>query len=395
MFKESLRMSWDNIKNNRMRSFLTALGIVIGVASIIALITVVQGVSSSMMGQFDDLGIGKISVEAYGTTLKQGVTDAEIDKLSSIESVVGVSPSVSGVSSIEKGGRVEEDVSVKGKNEVYYDNNLALIVEGRGFTPMDMSATSYVCIINETVRDELFQGDAIGNELKIGGRNYLIIGIESNSDNSLASQMTQGDSDDMAVTIPYKNALSLLGISNISSVEVFVTDTSQTNSVVANIEKILDEAFNYKEDSYFIMNMDSILEMMETMQSMLTMMLAGIASISLLVGGIGIMNMMLVSVSERTKEIGLRKALGAEPGQIQMQFIIEAILLSLLGGAIGVIMGLLISFIACILIDIAFAPSVFAIALGVGFSAAVGIVFGGAPAKRASELNPIDALRSE
>ena len=160
------------------------------------------------------------------------------------------------------------------------------------------------------------------------------------------------------------------------------------------MEGVLDGIFNYKDDTYTIINMESMTEAMNLMTSMMTSLLVGIASIALVVGGIGIMNMMLVTVTERTTEIGLRKALGAEPGQIQMQFLIEAIILSLLGGVIGVLVGLSVSYVICVNTDITFSLNTFAIALGVSFSAAVGIIFGWAPARKASNLNPIDALRS-
>lgn len=154
------------------------------------------------------------------------------------------------------------------------------------------------------------------------------------------------------------------------------------------------EIFNNKDKTYTVINMKSMTDAMNLMTSMMTSLLVGIASIALVVGGIGIMNMMLVTVTERTTEIGLRKALGAEPGQIQVQFLIEAIILSLLGGVIGVVVGLGVSLAICMNTDITFSLNTFAIWLGVGFSAAVGIIFGWAPARKASRLNPIDALRS-
>jgi len=160
------------------------------------------------------------------------------------------------------------------------------------------------------------------------------------------------------------------------------------------MEIVLDGIFNYKDNTYTIINMESMTDAMNLMTSMMMSLLVGIASIALVVGGIGIMNMMLVTVTERTTEIGLRKALGAEPGQIQMQFLIEAIILSLIGGVLGVVVGLTVSLVICMNTDILFSFNTFAVALGVSFSAAVGIIFGWAPARKASNLNPIDALRS-
>ena len=182
---------------------------------------------------------------------------------------------------------------------------------------------------------------------------------------------------------------------SIRSLEIYIENTDYTDQLVTEVEGILSLAFNGEEDSYSVFAMDSLLDTMNSMMGTFTYMLAGIASIALLVGGIGIMNMMLVSVSERTKEIGLRKAMGADPGRIQMQFLIEAIFLSLLGGLIGVVLGLLLSFIVAMLLETGFVFSASAVALGMGFSMAVGVVFGWAPARKASRLSPIDALRSE
>ena len=175
---------------------------------------------------------------------------------------------------------------------------------------------------------------------------------------------------------------------------MYIADTDRTNDTVEALKDALYGMFNYKDDAYTVINMESLLDTMNTMLSMMTALLAGIASIALLVGGIGIMNMMLVSVTERTMEIGLRKALGAEPYQIQLQFLIEAFILSILGGLIGAILGVAISYVFALVIGAAFRLSWSAIALGVGFSATVGVVFGWTPARKASNLNPIDALRS-
>ena len=199
---------------------------------------------------------------------------------------------------------------------------------------------------------------------------------------------------DGTVYVPYTTAKKLMGTSTVSTLEIYLDDPDKTDETIEEMETVLDAIFNYKDNAYMIINMESMTDAMNLMMSMMTSLLVGIASIALVVGGIGIMNMMLVTVTERTTEIGLRKALGAEPGQIQMQFLIEAIILSLIGGVIGVIVGLTVSFVICINTDILFSFNTFAIGLGVSFSAAVGIVFGWAPARKASNLNPIDALRS-
>jgi putative ABC transport system permease protein len=183
--------------------------------------------------------------------------------------------------------------------------------------------------------------------------------------------------------------------SNITNFNVYVKDGTSTSDVETSLRQELDRIYNEADNAFSVINLEALVNVMGSVQSMLTSMLGGIASIALLVGGIGIMNMMLTSVSERTREIGLRKALGAQPSRIQVQFLMESIILSLMGGFIGIILGLIIAYVGSNLMDVAFKISWGAVALGVGFSAAVGIIFGWMPARRASELNPIDALRSE
>lgn len=387
-------MSWLNVKNDRMRSFLTMLGVIIGVASVIALISIIQGITGEVMGQFDSLGSNSLTVSAPGSVLKSGLTTDDLEELKNVNHVTGISVSVQGSSAAVRGKTVIDTVIVKGKNETYFENNDEIMLSGRRLTKLDDSANTYVCIVDENMAEEAFaNGNPLGETLAIGGHTYTVIGVMKNDD-SLASMFSGSDSDP-SVIIPYKNAMKLLGISSLTSAEIYYDDISNSDEVKTALENKLDEIFNYKDDTYTVTSMDSLIEAMEEMQTMLTAMLAGIASISLVVGGIGIMNMMLVSVSERTREIGLRKALGAEPWQIQLQFCIESIFLSSMGGLIGIVLGVLISEIAGLAMGVVFMPSAGAILLGVGFSLGVGVIFGWAPAKKASKLNPIDALRSE
>lgn len=394
MFRESLKMSWKNITSNKFRSFLTTLGILIGVTAIISLITLMEGAINETNSQFEELGAGKISLSVPGTLLKQGLTDKDIQELSEIDNVATVSPDISTVLPIVSDSTVIEDISIKGKNESYFKNKDDSLVRGRGINALDVKNKSNVCVITKELEEDIFLGkNSLGEKITIGSISYEIIGIIDESSNDPMSKMMMGDSNG-TVMIPYKQAMKLANTNTINSLEVTVSDTEKTSSTVSNIEGFLGQKFNNNEDAYTVINMDSILDVMGTMQSMMKGILVGIASISLLVGGIGIMNMMIVSVTERTIEIGLRKALGAQPKHIQMQFIIEAIILSLLGGVIGVILGITISLVGFNLLNITPVLSMDAIALGVGFSALIGVIFGWAPAKKASELNPIDALRS-
>lgn len=397
MIKESIKMSWQNIINNRIRSFLTILGIVIGVTAIIALVTIVQAVYGEMMSEFSALGAGKIMVQIQGTPLKQGLTDGDIKQLSQIDNVSGVSPTVNLSSTAVRNGKLEEDISIEGKNEVYFRNETDLIQRGRAFNILDMESKNKICIINNVLAQSLFFGeDPLGKTLQIGGSSYTVVGILTDKEptNMTAYMFMNNDDSESKIIIPYTTAMSMAEISSVNSLEIFIDDNDKTDKVVADTKLALNQAFNYKEDSFTIINLESLLETMSTMTTMMTGVISGVASIALLVGGIGIMNMMLVSVTERKIEIGLRKALGAEPKQIQIQFLIESIFLCLIGGFIGLIMGVFISFIGTKILGMDYVFSVWAISLGVGFSVAVGVLFGWMPARRASKLNPIDALRS-
>lgn len=397
MIKESIKMSWQNITNNRMRSFLTVLGIVIGVSAIISLVTIVQGVYGKMMNEFSALGAGKIMVQVKGTPLKQGLTDGDIEAISKIDYVSGVSPNLSISSTAVYKGNISEDILVQGRNEVYFKNHTDLLERGRIFNILDMTSKNRVCIINKVLAEQLFFGqDPLGKIILIGGTNFTVVGILSDKEPTSMTEYMFSNSNDTEgkILIPYKTAMSMAHMGSISALEVFISDSVKTDEVVENTKLVLNQAFNYKEDSFQIINLKSLIESMNTMTTLMTGVISGVASIALLVGGIGIMNMMLVSVTERKAEIGLRKALGAEPKQIQLQFLIESIFICLIGGFIGLVLGLIISFIGEKLLGLDYAFSVFAISLGVGFSVAVGVVFGWMPARRASKLNPIDALRS-
>lgn len=396
MFCESVSMSVSNIMGNKMRSFLTTLGIIIGVAAIIALMTVVQGAIDTMNAQFDAMGLGTLRITISGTAIKRGVTDAEIGQILDCEHVAGVSPSLSATVTAKRGDVWSDAIVVSGNSDEYFRHNPDLLKRGRAINAVDVEQSLRVCLTDGNAARTLFYGeDPVGQTLYLAGIEYTVVGIIDEEENaSLFSQILMGGRSDGTVYLPYTSAKKLLGTSTVSTLEVYVTDPDETDTAIEEMEAVLDGIFNYKDNAYTIINMESMTDAMNLMTSMMMSLLVGIASIALVVGGIGIMNMMLVTVTERTTEIGLRKALGAEPGQIQIQFLLEAIILSLLGGLMGVVVGLGVSYAICLNTDIAFSLNTFAIGLGVSFSAAVGIIFGWAPARKASNLNPIDALRS-
>ena len=396
MFCESVSMSVSNIMGNKMRSFLTTLGIIIGVAAIIALMTVMQGAIDTMNAQFDAMGLGTLRITISGTAIKRGVTDAEIGQILDCEHVAGVSPSLSATVTAKRGDVWSDAIVVSGNSDEYLRHNPDLLKRGRAINAIDVEQSLRVCLMDGNAARTLFYGeDPVGQTLYLAGIEYTVVGIIDEEENaSLFSQILMGGRSDGTVYLPYTSAKKLLGTSTVSTLEVYVTDPDETDTAIEEMEAVLDGIFNYKDNAYTIINMESMTDAMNLMTSMMMSLLVGIASIALVVGGIGIMNMMLVTVTERTTEIGLRKALGAEPGQIQIQFLLEAIILSLLGGLMGVVVGLGVSYAICLNTDIAFSLNTFAIGLGVSFSAAVGIIFGWAPARKASNLNPIDALRS-
>ena len=389
MFRESVKMSWSNIVHNKMRSFLTVLGIMIGVASVIALITIVQGASSSITGQITSLGANQIMVQVTGTPLKQGLSAQDLAKLAAIPDTAGVSPTLSGVTSIVYKNSVDTGVTVQGRSDAYFRNQKNILENGRAINVIDGEQASPVAVIGSNIAHTLFLGvNPLGETLRINGTAYTVVGVLAPSGGY------SRDSTDDAVIVPYQTAMRTLSQWNITSVNIYMKDSSKSDDIIDSVNAILNAAFNYHDDTFSVFNMQDMINTLKSVTGMMSLMLAGIASISLIVGGIGIMNMMLVSVTERTTEIGLRKALGAEPQSIQLQFLIESVVISLFGGVIGMALGFIVSLIAAKAIGFSLVFSFSTVLLAVGFSMAIGVVFGLAPARKASRLNPIDALRS-
>lgn len=391
-FRESAAMALDNIRSNKVRSFLTLLGIMIGVMAVITLISTVSGVSGTIASSFSDMGVGTLTVTVSGSDLKTGVTPEDLAVISGLESVDGVVPSVSLNGRVSYGKDVQTRVTVSGKNAYYFNLNEEMIVQGRALNFIDDDNSSYVCVISQVMVDQFFLGkDPVGETLYVSGLPFTIVGrYKEDSGGGIAAIFT-GSPD---VMIPYTTAMKVNNSNEVTSFTVYLKDGADSSAAQEEIENAMDVLFDFEEDCYTVSSMETIEETMNTMTTMLSSLLAGIASIALLVGGIGIMNMMLTTVTERTTEIGLKKALGAVPGQIQIQFLLESFLLSMIGGLLGVIFGLALSYGLCKALGTTFVLNVGAIILGVGFSAAVGIIFGWAPARKASRLNPIDALRA-
>jgi putative ABC transport system permease protein len=315
LFKENIKMSWQNVIHHKMRSFLTILGIVIGIASVITLITVVQGVSDSVVSTVSNMGANKISVQISGTPLKNGLTEKDLMDIKDIDNVNGISPKVNAKLAVLYKGEIYESSIVQGRNQVYFNNTEDLLASGRGINILDCEGNTKVCLIGQDIKNELFpMENPEGKELVIKGIRYTVIGTlhESNGFSM--------DSNDNAIIMPYSSSMKLLDTRTVKSLDIYIENGDKAETTSMKIEQSIDNMFNNDDKGYKVTNMQTILDKVDEMTGMLSMMLISIASISLLVGGIGIMNMMLVSVTERTAEIGLRKALGAEPKRIEQQF---------------------------------------------------------------------------
>ncbi|MFR1050743.1 MAG: ABC transporter permease [Lachnospirales bacterium] len=406
-FGQSFRLAIKSLLTSKMRALLTMLGIIIGVAAVIIITSLGNGMKNYMNKQFDQLGANLIQVQITGrgggTMSSRSVDPADmyalVDKYPGYLS--GVSPYVRTVGTVRHGSDEYTRTSTYGVSEFYYDasRNQAMSGEkletGRFLTYIDVSRRQNVCVIGSYLAQEAFQGNAIGKTLTIQGSPFTVVGVLSEKADS-----TAGSGDDV-IFIPYENAMTLNGSGSVNF--YLFNSTSKDTSAPAKgiIENKLFKVFQ-DEDTYFVMSSAEMLDAMNSMLNTLMAILILIAAISLLVGGIGIMNIMLVSVTERTREIGVRKSLGAKRKDIRSQFIIEAGTTSAVGGVIGIVLGIIMANILTNVIAFVLKtgndgfvaiPTLTGIAVSFGVSVGVGILFGYLPANKAARLNPIDALR--
>jgi putative ABC transport system permease protein len=365
------------------------LGMIIGVASVITLVGLIQGVTNYMISTFSDLGTNMITVSVTNTDTRKADVDRMYEFAEENSAIFqGVTPNVSSRYTVKNGANSLTS-TVVGVGEDYLDLNHLSLTMGRFIHYADIKNRYSGCIIGTYIVEELFDGKVtLGDTLKINGQVYTIVGIQEEQADS------EANSADDRIYIPYTNAARLSGSSDISSYTFAAVDADY----VEIAEDLLDNylySIMKNEDLYTITSMTQLLDTINSMTGMLASILGGIAGISLLVAGIGIMNIMLVSVAERTKEIGIRKSLGAKKRDIMWQFVIEAAAISTLGGVIGITIGSVATKLLGNAFGIEAAPSFSIIMLAFGVSAAIGIGFGYMPANKAAKLNPIDALRSE
>ncbi|OAN15390.1 ABC transporter permease [Exiguobacterium undae] len=380
MIRETFRMAWTNIVHHKMRSFLTTLGVIIGVASIIALISIVNGATASINAEVSTFGANKLTIQTTTSPLKAGLSQGQLEELNQVDGTRGIAPTLTTQLSVRSADARLDDVTISGRNHIYYQES-ADVTQGREIKISDVEQETVVAVISPSVARTLFPGqEPVGQSLFLNGLTYQVIGVS--------------DTDSEEIVIPYTTALRTLDIDTVQQVDVFKEESADVATVKRDLSAKMYQFYNEQEDRYTIVSLDEALDSIDQINTMLSLLLTGIASISLIVGGIGIMNMMLVSVTERTTEIGLRKALGARPRAIRLQFLLESILLSLMGGGIGIIVGVGLAYLVSLLIGTTFTISVGTLLLAAGFSMLVGVVFGYAPARKASLLHPIEALRN-
>lgn len=394
-------LALKSILRNKTRSILTMLGIIIGVASVILLVSIGQGLQKYITDQFEQLGANLVVVvpgkvgRGGGNALSSGppnfggskLTLADLDRVSKIqgpiESVGGGIETPSSVSYLGK----SKYTTVAGMDAQYMKIRNLDVSKGKTISVSDVRAERNVVVLGETVIQKLFgQGQAIGREVTIGGQKFKVIGVLK----SIGSGGFGVDVNDFAI-IPITSAQKVFGLKTIMVIGVKADTKEDIPQVISIVKKELLK--KYKDEDFSVVDQSSLVDSINQILGVVTIALGGIAAISLVVGGVGIMNIMLVSVTERTREIGLRKAVGAKPNDILYQFIIEAVALSVTGGMIGVLIGSLGSLALSKFVSTS--VSIWSVILAFGVSAGVGIVFGVAPAARASKLDPIEALKYE
>ena len=389
---ESFSLAIRNILSSKMRTLLTMLGIIIGIAAVMVIVGLGNGMQNYMTETFQSMGTNTLTVTLYGRGTSRNVDEDDMYEIVAENSqyLSKVSPTMT-VQGVKVGTEDLNYTSVTGVSEDYFNMRGYTISKGRGLQYLDVRDRMSVCVVGEYINQTYYSGDAVGQTIRLGGRNYQIVGVMAQEGDTLE----EAGADDCAF-VPYSTAARSSG-GAINSYLVTLTSEDVASAGKTALENALTEAYG-SDSVFYVMSMTEILDAMNSMINVMITILAAIAAISLVVGGIGIMNIMLVSVTERTREIGIRKSLGAKERYIMQQFVIEAATTSALGGVIGILLGYGLSQIATAVVarlmeeSLTISPTMGAVLLAFGIPVGIGIFFGYLPAKKAAQLNPIDAL---
>ena len=382
-----IKMAFKNIRSNKLRSGLTMLGLIIGIASVIVLVGIGSGATTSVTDSVQSLGtdILTLSISSSDTSLEY----EQVDELLELQNVEEVAPYKNISATASRGTTTSSRASIIATNDNYLDITNVDLAKGRRISLIDIENSSKVCILGNDVAETLFGlVEPVGQNIKLDGDNYTVVGILSEQGSSMGTNI------DSMIVIPLTAAKYFDEDTSINNVYIKVEDENKIENTSNLIGNYIRSTLLISSDYYSVTSQSSMLDAMDSITDTLTLLLGGIASISLIVGGIGVMNVMLVSVTERTKEIGIRKSLGATKIDILMQFLVESLVLSLLGGLIGVFLGLGVGNIAE-RIGYSFSASTSIIFIAFSSSALIGLIFGIFPAYRAACLKPIDALRTD
>ncbi|WP_339205386.1 ABC transporter permease [Paenibacillus sp. FSL K6-3182] len=392
---QGLRMAVKSVLSNKLRTILSMLGILIGVATVIALVAMGKASSNEVAKQVSSLGSpNSLSVNILGRGTVTTLSVDEANELGDVMNIAGVAP-VTSTTGYAKYGKTQVSVTVEGITAAYEEVKSFPVQDGRYIASPDITNNTKVALIGVETAKDLFEDErvdpaaAVGKKITINGYNFTIVGLLESQGSSLSG------SNDEKILIPITTAQKIFQTSGVSTINLIVSDIDRMAATVTAVEAVLYEKFRGNENAYRVFNQEEAMKTLNSVNETMNRQLIYVAIISLIVGGIGIMNIMLVSVTERTREIGIRKSLGAKKRDIMFQFLVEAVCISGLGGALGIGLGYIASFTIGMIMKTETEVPLDTVWLAFVFSALVGVIFGYLPANKAAGLRPVDALRHD